>query len=1267
MVEANETFTVTLFGPTGATLGTPSTSTVMVTESTVSLGAWPNSWTSDACVKTQHELYCSGMDVPPVTDPTNVSLDTTTNYANLPAVLSDVAIEGQLGAPLKLISGVAEYPAATVKLVTSEPTGLVQDFRDKIHIGVMSFNYNGSATECAAGSTVPCPKICSNSADMNYPKTCLTALDCCDTNSGASCSCVASTVSTTNKDGAKILHYIGRGICANNNAECTTATADSDCGVTQATCNTVGSYASGLVEVMNNIKASNWTPFSEGYYNAIGYFARNADGTSRTDLRINSTSGSEDFVGNRNPSTASCQQNNVLIISDGVSTADQNATVKALAATATSGAYTPNAGGSSGDCSNYKGSKNLDKLAWLGNKRKISNFAETPVNARDHITAYTVYNGAETYNPNDECNSATMMKNTATKGGGLFYQAINADTMQDQLQSVFDDISAKVSSGTAAAVANNKSGERGANIIQALFYPKWGTDIEKKWMGDIQALWFYVDPIVKFSGIYEDTAQDYQLNLSSDRAPGNDSVTVKALWKAGELLHARAASDRKIYTLLDTTKVLTDEANEFVVTADKRVALRPLMNINTLTDAQADEVINYVRGSDGSSGTLRSRKVINNLVTTPAEWKLGDVINSTPQIQGNDGQNKYDIEYGDTSYSRFIKSTNYKSNNYVYAGSNDGMLHAFKLGLVSTIRDPANPFKIAQITNTTDIGKEMWAFIPQNVLPYLKHCSDPQYCHQFLVDGAPLLFDASINRHSECTPSNYWDCPRQTKLSSNNLDAAKTSWRTILLGSMGLGGATRNLGVTCNPTSDEPVTESNKKCINTPVNGVGYSSYFALDVTTPITPTLLWEFSDASIDADPSLSAAEKISTKGLGLTTPGGIQIRINSRKTTAPAKSDKTTNGRWFAVFPSGPTGPIDVGTHQFLGQSDQNLKIYIVDINPSNGSVPDSNNGAPEFTLCKSAGAANCNYWVIDTGIKFAFANSLFNAAIDIDKGNGGSGSYYSDDLVYITYTKATLDSSASPGPYPTAWDKGGVLRLITNNDPDPYNWFVSTLIDDIGPVTRSVDMLQDKNNKKLWVFFGEARYFFRQDDLSSHRRLFGVADPCYSYDLNSINKLSTTLDKCPAVTLGNLNDQSGTPDEPSSTEKGWYIDLEAANANYGAERLSGGISTRTNGLVLFTTFIPSMDPCDAGGLPSQWAVKYNTGGAPAPGSLQGKVIMTTSDSPIARTINLAGAFTQRDGRKLNADLSNSLKGMPPPSPPPSLILPSPAKKIMHIQER
>lgn len=1241
------------------------------------------------CIIKIHTQFCNDTSVSNVTDPTDDPSNTTL-YGNIPAILSGIGVEAQLGTPLA-----GDVRARVVD--TSNPTGLIQDFANKIRMGVMSFNYDGSLAEATATSgskycsnststtctiNSNCPtggictamaptKVCSNTVTNITPTKCTSDLDC-----GSGNTCVAAT----NRDGGRILSYISKGHCS---ATTTTMCAKNAHCPSGETCvyEGVGDHTAGLVKILDDLKGATWTPFAEAFYNAIGYFAvdKSRDATTNKFSRANPSDpanrirlDANDFADNMNPVQYSCQQNNILLISDGMSSMDQNSTVNTMAGNY----HAPS--NQTGACPAQFGSKNLDDMAYLARNYNINEFnvgggssIGTALRNSEFINTYVVFNGdTNGVDPTNECNSETLLSRTATNGGTSLYKATNQSILKTTLKAAFDDISAKVSSGTAAAVANNKSGERGANIIQALFYPKWPTDFSKKWLGDIQALWFYVDPIVKFSGIFEDTVHDYQLNLANDRPPGNDSLTVNALWKAGELLRDRAASDRNIYTLLDSSQVLTDAANVFSTSAANRTLLKPLMGIS---DAQADDIINYVRGSDGSGGLLRSRMVTltRNGVTDTKEWKLGDVINSTPQIQGNDGLNKYDIEYGDTSYNQFIKSNNYKTNNHVYAGSNDGMLHAFKLGLVSKVNEPANPYKIAQITDTTDIGKEIWAYIPRNVLPYLKNCSEPEYCHQFLVDGAPLLFDASINKYSGCTATNYWECPRLTTLSSNSLNTANTSWRTVLLGSMGMGGATRNLGVACNATS--AVAADNNKCINTPKDGIGYSSYFALDVTTPNTPKLLWEFSDASIDADSSLDATQKAATKGLGLTVPAGIQIRINSRMTTDPTKSLQTTNGRWFAVFPSGPTGPIDTGTHQFMGQSDQNLKIYIVDMNPSNGAVPDSSNGAPTFTKCTSAGQTNCNYWVMDTGIKFAFANALFNAAIDIDKGDGASPSNYSDDVVYITYTKASLDSSASPGPYPLAWDKGGVLRLITNNNPDPYTWFTSKLIDDIGPVTRSVDILQDKNNNKLWVFFGEARYFFRLDDLNTTRRIFGVADPCYGFDLTSKNQLSTTLDRCPSVNsgsdpLGNLQNQSyGHSATLTSTAKGWYINLDPANTTYGAERLSGGISSRTNGLVLYTTFTPSMDPCDAGGLPSLWAVNFKTGGVAPPGSLQGKVIMTTSDSPIAKTIGLAGAFTQREGRKLADSISKDLKGMPPPSPPPTLILPAPAKKILHIQER
>ena len=269
----------------------------------------------------------------------------------------------------------------------------------------------------------------------------------------------------------------------------------------------------------------------------------------------------------------------------------------------------------------------------------------------------------------------------------------------------------------------------------------------------------------------------------------------------------------------------------------------------------------------------------------------------------------------------------------------------------------------------------------------------------------------------------------------------------------------------------------------------------------------------------------------------------------------------------------------------------------------------NSVAGYVKCDTAGQTGCNYWVKDTGIKYAFANSLYNSVIDIDSADSSIDGAYSDDVVYIPYTKASLDSNSTPcsptsgnancaydkgGPYPVEWDKGGIIRMITNNDPDPANWFIKTLIDDIGPITSSVDILQDRTNKKLWVFFGEGRYFYTGDDLSTTRRLFGVSDPCYRNDFPNANKFYSTDIACPTLVLSDLADQNTVLNDLGTTYKGWYFNLRAQSGSTGAERLYGKISAQTNGVVIYPTFLPNTDPCVGGGYQSRWLVQFNSGG-------------------------------------------------------------------------
>jgi type IV pilus assembly protein PilY1 len=84
-------------------------------------------------------------------------------------------------------------------------------------------------------------------------------------------------------------------------------------------------------------------------------------------------------------------------------------------------------------------------------------------------------------------------------------------------------------------------------------------------------------------------------------------------------------------------------------------------------------------------------------------------------------------------------------------------------------------------------GNEIWAFIPTAVLPNLKSLADDNYPtnHKYFVDGSPVVTD-------------IWN---------------GSAWKTILVVGLGAGG----------------------------------KSYFALDVTTPGSPALLWEFTDSNL------------------------------------------------------------------------------------------------------------------------------------------------------------------------------------------------------------------------------------------------------------------------------------------------------------------------------------------------------------------------------------------------------------------------------------
>jgi type IV pilus assembly protein PilY1 len=808
-----------------------------------------------------------------------------------------------------------------------------------------------------------------------------------------------------------------------------------------------------------------------------------------------------------------------------------------------------------------------------------------------------------------------------------FFEADEGDTIVSSVSNALNDMLRRSSSGTAASVLASAEGS-GANILQAFFFPKRMFDnVEIDWTGEMQNLWYYIDPHIGNSTIREDTARNnvldvysddiieyefdtglgktmvrrYQTNSSAQKGTEDipspvDLDEAKNLWEAGIMLWARdlATSPRTIYTSVDGVNRISFSASEASTNGTLQTYLQAPGDPTT-----AQNIVNYVHGYDITGYRNRTVSTSYSGTTGTHVWKLGDIISSTPRLKASFPLNSYHLYpsegYNDRTYYQYVNDVdaagnatgNYKQRGMAFVGANDGMFHAFELGKLSFNNLSANE---AARLETVDVplGTERWAYVPKGALPYLKYLMNTDYCHMYYVNQPTVIIDASVSAGGSLTQD-----PNYTK--------TRSSWKTILIGGMGMGGACRDTTSTCSTTSD---------CVKTPISGVGYSSYFAFDITDPTNPTLLWEFS-----------------RDDLGFSTTGPAIVRIGD-----PAK-----NGKWFAVFANGPTGPVNTTYHQFMGSSDQNLKFFVLDLL-----------AGPQAAVT-----------VIDTGITNAFGASLANSSFDVDRGdpNASGATPYSDDVIYMGYTKKDG----------TTWTKGGVVRLMTRNDSNPTNWVVSTVIDNVGPVTTSLAKLQDRKNGKLWLYFGTGRYFYRLndgltiDDPDSQQAFYGIIEPCYMSSTNMMNLTCTTT-----RTVGDLQDQTGSSSTLAPTALGWYISFPAPDSGYKAHRVLAQPVASYNGVVYFLTSSPSTDVCSMGGYTYLWAVWYNNGGAPPVAALSGMVVTQLSTgqiaTPILKTTSGGSALTVAGGKAMAVGQGVNIGGgfslLGPPKP---------LRKILHMKER
>ena len=210
-------------------------------------------------------------------------------------------------------------------------------------------------------------------------------------------------------------------------------------------------------------------------------------------------------------------------------------------------------------------------------------------------------------------------------------------------------------------------------------------------------------------------------------------------WDAGKLLNDnKQASSRNIFTVGDGLTVFGD--NNFKESNVEK--LKPLLYGDghaNIDNEDAKKLINFVRGVD----------VFDEFEGKAERWKLGDIYHAelavmgapTAKITDNPDKKHTDAYYRfSKKYDAFYESRKNRTK-LVFAGANDGMLHAFRL----------------------DTGEELWAFIPPMLNARLKDMVSSETNKSmsiFGVDGTPVVKDIFVDGR----------------------------WKTIVMGGLGMGG-----------------------------------------------------------------------------------------------------------------------------------------------------------------------------------------------------------------------------------------------------------------------------------------------------------------------------------------------------------------------------------------------------------------------------------------------------------------------------------------------
>ncbi len=620
--------------------------------------------------------------------------------------------------------------------------------------------------------------------------------------------------------------------------------------------NPIGTAIDTLVSNIETRGCNTWTPLAENYYVAMNYFMQQHGSmyTSNNwypngNFVANKGSSSDPYY--KNGDAIPCAKSFCLFLTDGAPTQDLDIP-----------ANLKNYDGDNSETTRLYSSNGSDYLDDIALYARTNDLRDPDLDGEQNLILYTVYAFGNEQNARDLLKDAAKNGGFIDKndnkipdldsewdddGNGIpdnYFEAQDGYQLEKELLAAISDILKRAASGTAVSVLATK-GEGEGTVVQAYFKPSVTSGLDEiKWVGYLQSLW-----IDRYGNTREDTNGNKGLDLSEDDIitffldpetgetkvkrysvsadnpyPSTDNESeiisldeVIPVFETGNNLADMAASNRHIFTYVgDGTEA--DPNSKFIEFKTANASqIGHFLGVEdnatwsylggTDNTTRVSNLIYFIRGVDDNSAEYEGGPVLRGRTMEDGRlWKLGDIVHSTPVSISKPVEN-YGLLYDDLTYQNYF--VQYKNREtVVYVGANDGMLHAFTSGVYDS--DNQSFKKISEIAGYTTsipdslgigdiaIGDELWAFIPQNLLPHLKWLPYENYTHVAYVDLQTKVVDARIF--------------------NDNSTAHPNGWGTILIGGMRMGGKQITAG-----------------------GQIFSPSFFALDITNPREPRFLWE------------------------------------------------------------------------------------------------------------------------------------------------------------------------------------------------------------------------------------------------------------------------------------------------------------------------------------------------------------------------------------------------------------------------------------------